>query len=118
MVPKRLADDALMIANGATMVINLTGNLNATHRYLHTMGAKTSPTESESFATSGKARQWFSETWWSEVQGFIQISEDMRRAFYLKRGPCEAHHPRKHNLESDHTASGLTICLEDKATPK
>ena len=48
-----LADDVLLLAEGAAMVGRLRDALNTTHEYLNDMGARVAPTKSYNFA-SGK----------------------------------------------------------------
>ena len=49
-----LADDVLVLAEGAAMVGRLAEALNSTHEYLNDMGAKVAPAKSYNFASSKK----------------------------------------------------------------
>ena len=41
-------------------------------------GAKIAPSKSYNFASSKQARKWLKETWWTHVQGHIDVVEDFR----------------------------------------
>ena len=73
-----LADDVLIIGTGMKMLTRLAGALNATHRYLHHMGAKVAPDKSYSFASCKKARNWLNETMWKHIDSSIHVITDFR----------------------------------------
>ena len=52
-----LADDVLIIATGIKMLSKFAKALNATHQYLHQMGAKVAPDKSYNFASCLKAKK-------------------------------------------------------------
>ena len=53
-----LADDVLILSAGTKMASTFAKALNATHKYLHKMGAKVAPDKSYNFASSNKVRRW------------------------------------------------------------
>lgn len=78
MQPRVLADDVLMIARGPSMLSKFAAALNATHGYLHAMGAKIAPAKSYNFASTKAAAVWLAETWWEHIQAAIQVVKDFR----------------------------------------
>ena len=60
------------------MLTKFTGALNATHKYLHRMGAKLAPDKSYNFASSLKAKKWLNETAWEHIGSSIQVITDCR----------------------------------------
>ena len=73
-----LADDVLIIGTGMKMFTKFAGALNATHRYLHHMGAKVAPDKSYNFASCKKARNWLNETMWKHIDSSIHVITDFR----------------------------------------
>ena len=73
-----LADDVLIIGTGMKMVSKFAGALNATHRYLHLMGAKVAPDKSYNFASCKKTRSWLKETMWKHIGNSIDVITDFR----------------------------------------
>ena len=53
-----LADDVLVLGTGMKMLSKFAGALNATHKFLHLMGAKVAPDKSYNFGSCLKARKW------------------------------------------------------------
>ena len=76
--PRVLADDVLLIAKGARMVRKFAAALEATHGYLQAMGAKIAPSKSYNFASAKEGKKWLRETWWSHIQGHIEVVDDFR----------------------------------------
>ena len=60
------------------MLSKFTGALNATHKYLHQMGARVAPDKSYNFASTLKAKKWLSETGWEHNGSDIQVITDFR----------------------------------------
>jgi hypothetical protein len=52
--------------------------LNATHQYLHQMGAKVAPDKSYNFASCIKAKKWLAQTHWEHIDSGIQVITDFR----------------------------------------
>ena len=52
--------------------------LNATHSYLHKMGAKVAPDRSYNFASTNKVRQWLRDTHWELINSGIEVISDFR----------------------------------------
>lgn len=75
-----LADDVLIIGTGMKMLSKFAGALNATHRYLHHMGAKVAPDRGYNFASCIKAKKWLNETTWKHIDSSIQVITDSRHA--------------------------------------
>ena len=73
-----LADDVLIIGAGLKMLSKFAGALNATHRYLHLMGAKVAPGKSYNFASYKKARNWLKETVWKHIDSGMHVITDFR----------------------------------------
>ena len=73
-----LADDVLIIGTGLKMLSKFAGALNATHRYLHLMGAKVAPDKSYNCASCKKARNWLKETMWKHIDSNIHVNSDFR----------------------------------------
>ena len=73
-----LADDVLIIGTGIKMLANFAGALNATHKYLHSMGAKVAPDNSYDFASNVIAKRWLNETIWEHIDSGIQVITDFR----------------------------------------
>ena len=73
-----LADDVLIIGTGVKMPTNFAGALNATHKYLHSMGAKVAPDKSYNFASNLIAKRWLEETIWEHIESGIQVITDFR----------------------------------------
>ena len=73
-----LADDVLIIATGMKMLSNFAKALNATHPYLHHMGAKVAPDKSYNFASCLKAKTWLSQTHWEHINSSIKVITDFR----------------------------------------
>ena len=73
-----LADDVLMIGIGMKMLTNFAGALNATHSYLHSMGAKVAPDKSYNFGSCLKARNWLTDTRWKYIDSCIHVISDFR----------------------------------------
>ena len=71
-----LADDVLILGTGVKMLSKFAGALNATHRYLHLMGAKAAPDKSYNFASCKKARNWLKETMWKHIDSSIHVITD------------------------------------------
>ena len=60
------------------MLSKFAGALNATHKYLHQMGARVAPDKSYNFASTIKANKWLSETIWEHIGSDIQVITDFR----------------------------------------
>lgn len=73
-----LAEDVLIIGTGMKMVSKFAKAVNATHLYLHKMGAKVAPGKSYNFASSNKARRWFKNTLWKHIDCSIEVIADFR----------------------------------------
>ena len=73
-----LADDVLIIAAGIKMLSKFAKALNATHQYLHQMGAKVAPDKSYNFASCLKARNWLTEIMWKHIDSSIHVITDFR----------------------------------------
>ena len=71
-----LADDVLITGTGMKMVSRFAKALNATHQYLHKMGAKVAPNKSYNFASSNKARRWLKNTLWKYIESSIEVITD------------------------------------------
>ena len=76
--PRVLADDVLLIAKGRAMIRAFAAALEATHEYLQAMGARVAPSKSYNFASVKEGRKWLRETWWSCIQGHIEVVDDFR----------------------------------------
>ena len=73
-----LADDVLILGTGMKMLSRFAGALNATHEYLHLMGAKVAPDKSYNFGSCLKARNWLKETIWEHIDSGIHVIADFR----------------------------------------
>ena len=73
-----LADDVLVLADGAAMVGRLAEALNSTHEYLNDMGARVAPAKSYNFASSKKAAAWLSKATWDNIGAKIKVVTDLR----------------------------------------
>ena len=73
-----LADDVLIMRTGLKMLSKFAGALNATHKFLHLMGAKVAPYKSYNFASCLKARNWLKETMWKHIDSSIHVITDFR----------------------------------------
>ena len=73
-----LADDVLIVATGNHMIRNFTKALDATHLYLHTMGAKIAPAKSFNFATHPRAKRWLENHTWLHIKDKIKVVKDLR----------------------------------------
>ena len=73
-----LADDVLILAHGPQMLDKFVNALDATHSYLQQMGATIAPDKSYNFASNDKASRWLQNTFWSGIQGGIQVVADFR----------------------------------------
>ena len=73
-----LADDVLILGAGMKMVSNFAKALDATHQYLHLMGAKVAPDKSYNFASCKKARSWLRTTLWKHIDSGIEVIQDFR----------------------------------------
>ena len=73
-----LTDDVLIIVAGMKMVSKFAEALNATHQYLHKMGAKVAPGKSYNVASSNKARSWLKTTMWKHIGRCIEVIADFR----------------------------------------
>ena len=73
-----LADDVLILGTGLKMLSNFSKALNATHEYLHLMGAKVAPDKSYNFASCKKARSWLKNTLWKHIDSGIEVIQDFR----------------------------------------
>ena len=60
------------------MLSNFSKALNATHEYLHLMGAKVAPDKSYNFASCKKARSWLKNTLWKHIDSGIEVIQDFR----------------------------------------
>ena len=76
--PKVLADDALLLVSARRMLQRFAEVLEATHRYLHHMGAKVAPAKNYNFASSRICRDWLQATWWKEIGAHIDVVGDFR----------------------------------------
>ena len=65
-----LADDVLIIGTGIKMLARFVGALNATHEYLHHMGAKVAPDKSYNVASCIKAIKWLNETTCKHIESY------------------------------------------------
>ena len=90
-----LADDVLILGTGMKMLTKFAGALNATHEYLHMMGAKVAQTRAITLQAASKRKKWLSDTAWEHIGSSIQVITDVR---YL----C-AH------LTTRHAASSITL---------
>ena len=52
--------------------------MNATHKFLHLMGAKVAPDKSYNFGSCLKARNWLKETMWEHIDSSIHVISDFR----------------------------------------
>ena len=57
---------------------NFAAALGATHGYLQAMAAIIAPDKSYNFAGVKEGRRWLRETWWSHIQGHIEVVDDFR----------------------------------------
>ena len=73
-----LADDVLILSTGTKMASTFAKALNATHKYLHKMGAKVAPDKSYNFASTNKVRQWLRDTHWELINSSIEVISDFR----------------------------------------
>ena len=73
-----LADDVLIIGTGMKMLTRFARALNATHKYLHHMGAKVAPDKSYNFASCVKAKKWLNDTTWKHIDSGIHVITDFR----------------------------------------
>ena len=73
-----LADDVLILSTGTKMASTFAKALNATHKYLHKMGAKVAPDKSYNFASTNKVRQWLRDTHWELINSSIEVINDFR----------------------------------------
>ena len=73
-----LADDVLILSTGTKMASTFAKALNATHKYLHKMGAKVAPDKSYNFASANKVRQWLRDTHWELINSSIEVISDFR----------------------------------------
>lgn len=76
--PRVLADDVLLIAKGGRMMKKFAAALEATHRYLQAMAARIAPDKSYNFASVKEGKKWLRETWWSHIQGHIEVVDGFR----------------------------------------
>lgn len=76
--PKVLADDVLIIATGARMIKRLARAIDATHEFLHDLGAKVAPSKCFNFASNTTARKWLEDTWWEGTVAKIPVLKDFR----------------------------------------
>ena len=60
------------------MLSTFAGALNATHKFLHLMGAKVAPDKSYNFGSCLKARNWLKETIWEHIDSDIHVISDFR----------------------------------------
>jgi len=73
-----LADDVLILGTGMKMLSKFAGAFNATHKFLHLMGAKVAPDKSYNFGSCLKARNWLKETIWEHIDSSIHVIADFR----------------------------------------
>ena len=73
-----LADDVLILGTGMKRLSKFAGALNATHRFLHLMGAKVALGKSSNFASCLKARNWLKENMWKHIDSSIHVITDFR----------------------------------------
>ena len=73
-----LADDVPIIATGKQMAATFAKTLNATHLYLHMMGAKVAPSKSYNFASHPKVKRWISKIKWDHIEENIDVVTDFR----------------------------------------
>ena len=92
-----LADDVLVLAEGATMVGRLAEALDATHEYLNDMGAKVEPAKSYNFASSKKAAVWLKQTTWDHIGAKIKVVTDLR---YLGAHLTTRHAPTSPTMDA------------------
>ena len=71
-----MVDDVLIIGTGMKMLSKFAGALNATHKYLHQMGARVAPDKSYNFASTLKAKNWLREIVWGHIGSDIQVIID------------------------------------------
>ena len=75
---KILADDVILIAKREYMLRDFPEALEATHRYLHDMGAVVAPTKSLNFTSSKTAKTWLEDTTWIAINSKIKVVNDLR----------------------------------------
>ena len=92
-----LADDVLLLAEGASMVGKLAEALNATHEYLNDMGAKVAPAKSYNFTSSKKAAAWLTQTTWDHIGAKIKVDTDFR---YLGAHLTTRHSPTSATMDA------------------
>ena len=73
-----LADDVLIPGTGLKMLSKFAGALNATHKFLHLMGATVAPDKSYNFGSCLKARNWLKETIWEHIDSGIHVIADFQ----------------------------------------
>ena len=73
-----LADDVLILSAGTTMLGNFAKALNATHAYLHALGAKVAPDKSHNFTNNPTAAKWLRETTWVKIKSTLEVATDFR----------------------------------------
>ena len=73
-----LADDVLILGTGTQMARNFATALDATHSFLHLMGAKVAPTKSFNFATHQGVKRWLAEKTWAGTNSTIKVVDDLR----------------------------------------
>jgi len=72
-IPRILADDILIITTAKGHLQSFTATLNATHLYLHNIGARVASNKSYNFSTSKLARQSLAKHLWTNVDGKIAV---------------------------------------------
>ena len=73
-----LADDVLILATGKQMARNFSKALDATHTFLHDMGAKVAPTKSLNFATHRSVKAWLGKKVWAGIGTTVKVVDDLR----------------------------------------
>ena len=76
--PRILADDLLVVANGAAHAVLAEQAIDKTHRMLGEMGAKVAANKSYNFSSSPDMRRWMREHRWRHLDSRILVVNDTR----------------------------------------
>ena len=72
-----LADDVFILATGRQMARNFALALDATHTFLHSIGAKVARTKSFNFASQRGVKRWLGQKTWKGINTTIKVVDDL-----------------------------------------
>ena len=118
-MPRILADDLLITTRAKGHMVAFIAALNATHEYLHNIGARVAPNKSYNFSTDKSTRTTLRNHDWCNISGHIEVithGRDLGAHFNFTSGVrCTTITARiDEAVKMCQRLAYIPICIEDK----